>query len=227
VRTPARHGALALIALALVCRGTAAWAAPISLGGLTFSDELGGFELLSASGSGTLEDPFILRESMVADGGGTLVIRGLSPDFGNRIGTLHQAGFALTKQVINHTSQAWSAFTLELQETRGTPSDYFDGLSFGQGSSVGKPFLSNRFQDTDDTEEPHDSVSFRDGKVAVGESVTFTFVITDATPVSPIFLVQEPTRLVAAKEPALPVPYLEVEGRLRPTVSKRPAARPL
>ena len=191
-----------IVALLVTMVPVRAWAAPISVAGLTFSDELGGFELISASGSGTLEDPFVVTESMVADTGGTLVIRGMSPQFGNRIGTLHQAGFALTKVVINRTTQAWSAFSLELQEIRGTPSDYYDGLSFGQGSSVGKPFLSNRFRDMEDLEEPHDSVSFRDGRVGLGETVTFSVVITDATPVSPIYLVQEPSRIVVQLEPA-------------------------
>ena len=48
-----RHSLLAW-ALAMATHGGGAAAAPLSTSGITFSDELGGFDIVSAAGSGTL-----------------------------------------------------------------------------------------------------------------------------------------------------------------------------
>jgi hypothetical protein len=58
-----------LRALALgVGMGVGPWALaePITLDGLTFSDELGGLELMEGWGSGTLVDPFVLVEDITS-----------------------------------------------------------------------------------------------------------------------------------------------------------------
>jgi len=177
--------------------GGVAAANPISVGGLTFSDELGGFSILAASGSGTLRDPFVVVEELYGLQDAVLVIRGLEPSFGNRIGTQHLTGFALTKIVINRTGDDWNLFQVELRKQLDTPSPYGDGLSFGQGSSIGRPFASDTFAANDVTDEPYDAIVFRNGTVRVGERASLRFVITDTAPVSPFFLLQEPTKTVA------------------------------
>src|SRR5262245_61697139 len=91
-------------------------AQPLAREGLVFSDELGGFTIRALSGSGTEEDPFVLVEDVTGSTGAVLVIRGLSPAFGNRIATQHVAGFALTKIVTNRTTQVWRSYNLELRE---------------------------------------------------------------------------------------------------------------
>src|SRR5215467_16246156 len=85
---------------ALACAG-AAVAAPISAGGLTFSDELGGFSILGVSGSGSLADPFVVVEELHSADEAVLVIRGLTANFGNKIVTQHLTGFAIAKIVVN------------------------------------------------------------------------------------------------------------------------------
>ena len=46
-----------------------------STAGLSFSDELGGARLLSASGTGTRDDPIVLIEEIVGAGPAVLVVR--------------------------------------------------------------------------------------------------------------------------------------------------------
>ena len=190
---------LSLIAcvLATAALSGSAAAAPQSASGITFSDELGGFTVISASGSGTLADPFVVVEEIIGPQEPVLVIRGNSPLFGNRIGSHHLTGFALKKIVINKTEDDWNLFEMELRETLQHSSPYGDGLSFGQGSPAGHPFGSDKFPTVNETDEPTDSVSFRDGTVHPGESATFNLVITDTSPVSPFLLLQQPTRIVA------------------------------
>ena len=173
-------------------------AASYSSVGISFSDELGGFTIVSASGSGTLADPFVIVEEITGPQEPVLVIRGLSALFGNRVGSHHLTGFALKKIVVNKTNDNWNLFEMELRETLQHSSPYGDGLSFGQGSPIGHPFSSDKFPTVNETDEPTDSVSYRDGTVHPGESVTFTMVITDTSPVSPFLLLQQPTRIVAS-----------------------------
>ncbi|MEM7021426.1 MAG: hypothetical protein AAF637_02430, partial [Pseudomonadota bacterium] len=151
-------------------------AAPVTLEGLTFSDELGGVEILEAWGTRTIEDPFVLVEEINEFGPAILVIRGMSHRFGNRIRSHHEVGFALTKIVRNRTEQTWSLFTLELREFVDHPSPFGDGLSFGQASDAGRPFLADSFSSNVETREPYDGVSFYDGGVGPGETVVLHVV---------------------------------------------------
>src|SRR5262249_30519083 len=68
-------------AFAMATHSGGAAAASLSASGLTFSDELGGFNIVSASGSGTLADPFVVVEEITGPQEPVLVIRGLSPVF--------------------------------------------------------------------------------------------------------------------------------------------------
>ena len=91
-----------------VVAGGGAGAEPITLDGLTFSDELGGVRLEQGSGTGSLADPFVLVEEITGDGPAILIVRGMTHRFGNRVGSHHDVGFALTKTVRNGTGQPWS-----------------------------------------------------------------------------------------------------------------------
>ena len=191
-------------ALAIIGFTAPAQGGTFSAGGLTFSDELGGFVLLGVSGNGTLDDPFVVVEEVRDAAPAILVIRGLDVEYGNRIGSHHLAGFALTKIVINRTGNTWSRYEVELREILHSHSPYGDGLSFGQGGQIGRPFVATGFAGNREIDEPYDSVVFDGGAIAPGASATFAVVVTDTTPNSPIFIVQQPMQEVART----PVPTL-------------------
>ncbi len=194
MRAPRRY---LLIAVAIAAMAAAANAQPVTLGGLTFSDELGGFTIVGGSGSGTLADPFVVAEEITGPGAAVLVIRGFSPAFGNLVRTYHPAGFALRKIITNRTPFTWSFLDFELQQRLGVGSDTLDGLSFGQGASSGRPFSSDRFLRVAEIAEPVDYVSFHDGILKPGETATFDVIVTDTTPVALFYLVQRPNRPLA------------------------------
>lgn len=193
-----RASAVAAVMLLWAHGATAGQAA---VDGLVFSDELGGFRITGATGSGSLDDPFVVAEDVTGPGAAVLVIRGLTPDFGNRVGTLHPVGFALRKVITNRTRAAWSYLEIELQERLGVASDRLDGLSFGQGATAGRPFHADRFATTIETDEPVDSVTFEGGLLRPGETVTLEVVITDTSPLPAFFLVQRLARPIARAEP--------------------------
>ncbi len=187
---------MALLAQATLC--IAARGASFSVNGVTFSDRLGGFVLEKATGEGSIDDPFVLVERMTDPNGGTLAFR-VAPEYGNHIGSQHHIGFALVKVIENATAIPWTAFELELQSILGTPSDYYDGLSFGQGSQAGRPFSASSFDQVTMMDEPYDRVEFDHGRVSVGGSVTIRVVITEFNPLTEAYLLQRPSRPVASK----------------------------
>jgi hypothetical protein len=196
--------------------GLPAVADPVSLQGLTFSDELGGMRIVEARGRGSLDDPFVLVEDITSDGPAILTIRGMTHRFGNRIRSHHEVGFALIKVVRNRTTQPWSMFNLELREFLDYHSPFGDGLSFGQASDAGRPFRSDRFAESIETREPYDGVQFVDGLVAPGESATVSVVVTDTTPRWEFFLLQTQDSPLAGRNP-LEAPLLD---------QRRPGAAP-
>jgi hypothetical protein len=181
----------ALVVSLAVVGASSAEAEPITLAGLTFSDELGGVRLERGWGSGSLDDPIVLVEEITGDGPAILVVRGMTHRFGNRIRSHHEVGFALTKLVRNGTGQPWTLFNVELREFFDHASPFGDGLSFGQASDAGRPFASDRFVETIETREPFDGVEFVDGLVEPGETVALSFVITDTTPRWEFYLLQK------------------------------------
>jgi len=192
-----RFRLLHILIAGLVLDCSAAAAAPLSSAGITFSDELGGFTVTSVSGSGTLNDPFVVAEDIAGPQEAILVIKGFSPAFGNRVGSHHLTGFAIEKVVTNRSGDDWNLFEMELREVLDQQSPYGDGLSFGQASVVGRPFISSVFPQVDEIDEPYDSLSFHGGIVRPGETVTFKFIVTDTSPVSPFMLLQQPSKIVA------------------------------
>ena len=202
MRGPLAGPALALI---LAAAGTAAGpspapAQPMTVEGITFSDERGDFTIVKVTGSGRLGDPFVVVED-VTGSEPTLVIRGLDAGFGNRIGSQHVAGFAITKIAINHTGAAWSEYRLELRTAPDVPSPYGDGLSFAQGWGHAPPVVSSGFRHVQVIDEPYDAIDFTQGRVEPDDAASFDFFVTDMTPKPEIFLLQEPVRSVACAWP--------------------------
>ena len=170
--------------------------ASLSVTGVTFSDKLGGFVLEKATGEGSMDDPFVLVERMTDSNGGTLSFQ-VQPGFGNPIGTQHFIGFAMIKVIENATDLPWTAFELELQSQLGIPSDYSDGLSFGQGSNAGRPFTASGFDQVTIMDEPYDRVQFDHGRIAIGGHVTIRFVISESQLLHEAYLLQRPSKPVA------------------------------
>jgi hypothetical protein len=233
----AREPAWAGIALAgwLLAEGLVpVRAEPLTLDGLTFSDELGGVEIVEGWGTGTLADPFVLVEEITEHEPAIIVVSGMTHAFGNRIRSHHDVGFALTKIVRNSTGQAWSQFDLELRELIDSPSPFGDGLSFGQASEAGRPFASDRFREHVETFEPYDSITFFSGAVEPGETVVLNIVVTDTTPRWQFYLLQKrdsplalmpglPDGLRAAADPARMAGVLLATPRAaRPQAASRP-----
>ncbi|TSD85037.1 hypothetical protein FFK22_029430 [Mycobacterium sp. KBS0706] len=187
-------GALRRAAMAglLLCLGLAgaAQAGEVSAAGLVFSDSEGGFVLESASGTGRLDDPFVVVERITGNGEAALTITGLTTGFGNRIATAHLTGFALTKIVRNDTNQTWQDFPVELERKRGEGSTYDDGLSFAQGPHVSRSIWAEGFASGRVIDEPHDGLVFEGGSIPPGGTVTLHLVVTDNMPAGPIYLVQ-------------------------------------
>src|SRR5215469_5658754 len=97
-----QHAALGLALLTMVWPARPAVAASVTVEGITFSEGCGDFTIVKVTGTGTLLDPFVIVEEVT---GGTpiLVIRGFDEPFGDRIGSSHAMGMAITKIVINRT----------------------------------------------------------------------------------------------------------------------------
>jgi hypothetical protein len=173
-----------------------AQAAPVTIEGITFSDEKGDFTILKVTGTGTLQDPFVVVEDVTGDTP-ILVIRGMNLGFGNRVGSQHVIGFAIAKICINHTGSSWTQYRMELRTTPTDPSPYGDGLSFAQGFLGGPPASSSGFHHAKVIDEPFDAIDFTDGQIKPGESVSFDFLITDMTPKPEVFLLQQPVKPVS------------------------------
>lgn len=180
-------------------------AEPMRVNGVTFSDELGGFEITGVSGSGTQSDPFVVHENITTVSADViLVIRDIDPKIGNLVGTHHAFAFVLNKVVTNKTTRAWTRFSLELREVVETYSPYGDGLSFGQASTAGRPYLSPQFGAASEIEEPYDQLEFSGGHILPGASVSMTFVISDASPEAIFYLLQQPGQVIAG----IPIPQI-------------------
>jgi hypothetical protein len=190
--------AKAWIGLGMLLCAAPSLAGPITLDGVTFDDRLGGVVLHSGSGSGSLDDPFVLVEDILEDGPAILSITGLGYNFGNRVGTRHTVGFALTKIVRNLTKRDWEVFELEARELLSRTSPYEDGLSFAQDADDKRLVASDRFDSAHKTDEPLDSVVFSGASIRPGETVTVRVVITDYSPTYEFYLLQRRNAPVAS-----------------------------
>lgn len=171
-------------------------------GGLSFSDELGGFRLLSASGRGTASDPIILVEEVTNLNPAVLTVRKVQ-----RGGTQSTATRilmrSLIKIVINKSAWRWTGFDLELRNDHGRASVYTDGLSFDQVRAIPTPLRSDLFSAIRTEDEPYDRVRYDQGRVDPGATVQLAFNLIDLNPRSLFYLAQEPIVLLTdrIKEP--------------------------
>lgn len=180
-----------------------AFGTEITQEGLSFSDEGGGFALKSVSGQGTLDDPYIVIEDVFGPRQAVLIIRGLK-GVGNRIGTHHIAGIAVTKIVFNRSKDVWQNYQMELREVPTRHSPYEDGLSFAQNTVIAGAFTTSSFPDLQRFDEPQDTLGFSGKSVPPGDSAQFSFLITDMSPVDKFYLYQEPLQPVSQLAPPRP-----------------------
>jgi hypothetical protein len=181
---------LAVVLLRLGCG--VALADPVTVEGVTFSDELGNFKLVSVTGTGSMDDPFVVKEEVTGPGDPVLVIKGFSRDFGNRVATQHTAAFAMVKIVVNKTGRAWQGYQVELREVENRPSTYEDGLSFGQASIVADQYVNSSLPHSQRLDEPEDSLGFGGDSILPGAAFTMRFIISDMSPLYRFYLVQRP-----------------------------------
>jgi hypothetical protein len=183
------------LALSTALRAEQVWIA----GDYSFSDELGGFEIVGVSGSGSEDDPFVVEQRLTELGPAVLVIR---PTFvqSGWVDFRHNPflRISVVAVITNASGRAWAGFDLELQEELGQPSVYRDGLSFDQLHTFDERlFASDKFALFTDLAEPYDRVRFEQGKVDHGETARFQMYITDVTPNQLFYLLQEPQLLMA------------------------------
>lgn len=195
-----RGGSPAALALAGLLLAAPTLAVEITQEGLTFSDEDGGFNLVGVSGRGTLDDPFVVVEEVTGPRYAILTIRGLNT-VGNRIGSHHIAGVAMTKIVINRSEDTWQNYQLELREVLTRHSPYEDGLSFAQNTVLAGAFTASSFPNLQRLDEPQDTLGFSGKSVEPGESAEFTFLITDMSPIGRFYLFQQPLQPVSDATP--------------------------
>ncbi|NEQ32252.1 MAG: hypothetical protein F6K04_14835 [Leptolyngbya sp. SIO4C5] len=173
-------GAIAAGALFFVPSG--AEAATFNVGGLRFSESAGDFRL--TNGFVSNGRAVLLQEVFGPNVDLSVAVRGLAD-----LGIL---GFRIDSIVTNSTGTPWQFYDFELQQSFGTPSPEADGLSFAQGRANLRPFTSSRFSSVDEVTDVRDFINFSGGIVNPGETVRFSYVITDTTPTDLFFIRQRP-----------------------------------
>ena len=145
--------------------------------------------------------PFVVVQHLHEAAPVTMVIRTHEkPDANGNMKPQLFIQFSLVVVVTNASKRNWAGFDLELQEKRGKPSIYFDGLSFDQVRTFDKRvFHSDRFSVFNDLTEPYDRIRFEQGWVVPNDTVKFQVYITDVTPIDVFYLVQDPQILLAGR----------------------------
>lgn len=165
-----------------------AWAAPVTVNGLTFSEVSAD---VTIDGGIAIGNEVKLWET-VTGLDVTISIRGL-PQYGNpdNIG-VHRNAFWLTKVVTNATGVAWNFYDHELQSVLGVPSTDGDGLSFAQGTGSVRPWTSDKFASVDEVVDVRDYINFYNGIVNPGDTVEFRYAISHNGSATPVYLRQRP-----------------------------------
>ena len=188
--------AACMVCLSPVAGHAGAW----TTGGLTFSDELGGVRILGVSGNGSRDDPIILIQEMIGAGPAVLIIHN------DRTGHLNVSpaiGFltlSVVTSIANQGPWAWSGFDLELWRTLDQPSVYTDGLSFDQPQNFSRIAKADRFEKTEQEDEPFDRIRFDGGRVEPASVLQLDFDIVDANGTPVFYLVQRPIVLFAQSD---------------------------
>jgi hypothetical protein len=187
MKTPVRFAAT--LAAALLISGTSLFAVPafsVANGGIAIGSQNTATAATSAGTAWTVDEGMTATGTLAltdTDGNPLVSFTGI---------TGHTAGAWITKTVTNNTLDTWTSFEMELQQILGTPSGEGDGLSFAQGS--GLVFSSSVFTTITQQEITRDYLNFSGGSVLPGQSVSFTFAITDNSPQSPVYLLQTPNK---------------------------------
>jgi len=168
-------------------------AKPWVAGAYSFSDERGGFRITGISGQGTQTDPVVIVQEMESSSPVTMVIRAAKrlSAYGES-GDTANGNLRLRLETLNNSGQAWVEFEFELQEILDQASIFGDGLSFDQRRQDGQNILSDSFASFDRNFEPYDRLRFVEGRIDPLKSGMFEFMITDFTPRSTFYLVQDP-----------------------------------
>lgn len=162
-------------------------------GAYSYSDERGGFRILSVTGSGTAADPVEIVQEFDSGGEALLVIRAERPIRLHATGTDFANGMIHIRIVaLNNSGLPWIAFEFELQEQPGEASTFGDGLSFDQRRVDGGTISSTAFGRYNRNFEPYDRVQFTDGAIDPLKSGAFELFITDFTPKRTFYLKQDP-----------------------------------
>ena len=172
---------------------------PISAGGYSFSDELGGFSLIDVSGKGTFTRPFVIVEEIFDTVPVFLVIRrhAVSRDQ-ERLSPITQLGTVYVKKhILNLSKKVWRGFDLELRQEINKSSTYEDGLSFDQMVKRSSDVTADKFAKHTRLFEPRDKIRFTLGYVDPGEQLRLAFPISDTTPVATFCLIQTPVFVFA------------------------------
>lgn len=162
-------------------------------GAYSYSDEMGGFHILSVRGTGSRDDPVEIAQEFETAGSSMLVIRAekpirlhsSNPEFAN--GMIHMRIVA-----VNNSGVPWIGFEFELQEQIGEPSTFGDGLSFDQRRTDGPGLTSSTFRKYARDFEPYDRIYFTDGVIDPLQTGAFELFITDFTPKRTFYLKQDP-----------------------------------
>jgi PEP-CTERM motif len=145
-----------------------------------------------SDGMGSLANPWTLNETFNAVATAVLLFNSdgdsLGPD--NPTNSGHSTGRWIQQTITNNTGFIWTSFELELRQILGIPSGEGDGLSFADGSPL--VFSSNVFTTYTRQSVMRDYISFSDGLVSPGASVTFSFAVTDNSPQAAFYLMQTP-----------------------------------
>ena len=176
----------------------------ISAGGFSFSDELGGFHLVSVSGDGTITKPFVIVEKLLDIFPAILVIRrqDVSIDQKHRPPVAKSGIIYIEKNILNLSNKVWRGFDLELRQDLNKPSSFSDGLSFDQIMRRSSDITADKFAKHYRLFEPRDKICFEQGNVDPGKRLRLTLPISDTTPVPKFYLSQAP-RFRVTFNPAL------------------------
>jgi hypothetical protein len=162
-------------------------------GAYSFSDELGGFRITGASGTGTKADPIVIRQEMNSATPVTMTIRTVGPIRPFDHSGKYANGFIhMRLEILNNSALPWVEFEFELQERIGEASVFGDGLSFDQRRVESDNIWSESFREYSRAFEPYDRLLFRNGSVDHLHGASFNFSITDFTPRWEFFLVLDP-----------------------------------
>ena len=184
---------LVALAMPLPAQEPVASQKPLVAGAYSFSDELGGFRIISASGTGSRSDPFVIQEEMNSATPVTMVIRTIRPIRPFDFSGLYANGFMhMRVEILNNSNLPWIEFEFELQEHFGEPSVFGDGLSFDQRRTDSENISSTSFFEFSRAYEPYDRLLFRGGEIDHLETASFGFLMSDFTPRWEFFLVQDP-----------------------------------